>query len=151
MKQNPCFTSPPQVHRPCRQVFFWIPRTCVLQSHQTRRVFVCLGRNGSDGQACHVPGASWPSKSYQRLTKGPPLPPFRHQVRAKPLVFQCLLCLGYQNMVFRNGRRLWALHCCGQAIFENPGASNHHSGRSTAVVKPYSKPETLSHQITSFC
>ena len=41
-----------------------------LLGHQKRRVFVCLGRNGSDGQACHVPGASWPSKSYQRLTKG---------------------------------------------------------------------------------
>ena len=42
---------------------------------------------------------------------------------------------------------LWALHCCGQAIFETPGASNHHSGRSTAVVKQYSKP--LAHQITT--
>ena len=35
---------------------------------------------------------------------------------------------------------LWALHCCGQAIFETPGAANHHSGRSTAVVKPYTRP-----------
>jgi len=41
-----------------------------LLGHQKRRVFVCLGRNGSDGQACHVPGASRPSKSSQRVTKG---------------------------------------------------------------------------------
>ena len=41
-----------------------------LLGPQKRCVFACLGRNGSDGQACHVPGASWPSKSYQRLTKG---------------------------------------------------------------------------------
>ena len=44
---------------------------------------------------------------------------------------------------------LWVLHCCGQAIFETPGASNHNSGCSTAVVKPYSRP--MAHQITSFC
>ena len=58
-----------------------------LLGHQKRSVFVCLGRNGSDGQACHVPGASWPSKSYQRLTKG-------------MRVLQCLGSWAIKNIVF---------------------------------------------------
>ena len=41
-----------------------------LLGAQTRCVFLCLAPDGSDGQACHVPGASWPSKSHQ---KGSPL------------------------------------------------------------------------------
>ena len=39
---------------------------------QKRRVFSCLGRDGSDGQACHVPGPPWPSKSAQKAPKGRP-------------------------------------------------------------------------------
>jgi hypothetical protein len=39
---------------------------------QKRRVFSCLGRDGSDGQACHVPGPPWPSKSAQNCHKGRP-------------------------------------------------------------------------------
>ena len=77
----------------------------------------------------------------------PPVPQTGHLSSAKPSLFQCLLRLGQQIVVFRSGRRLWALHCCCQAILETPGASNHHSGRSNAVVKPYSKP--LAHQITT--
>ena len=42
------------------------------QRHQKRRVFSCLGRDGSDGQACHVPGASGASKSAQKAPKGRP-------------------------------------------------------------------------------
>ena len=37
---------------------------------QKRRVFSILGRYGSDGQSCHVPGPSWPSKSSQKYPKG---------------------------------------------------------------------------------
>ena len=41
-----------------------------LLGHEKRHVFVCLGHDGSDGQASHVPGASRPSKSLQSVTRG---------------------------------------------------------------------------------
>ena len=31
LEPNRCFTSPPEVRRPRRQLFFWISRACVLQ------------------------------------------------------------------------------------------------------------------------
>ena len=64
-------------------VFSQVPRECAAPAaefhtvfrpldHQKRRVFSCLGRDGSDGQACHVPGASWSSKAFQKGTEGLP-------------------------------------------------------------------------------
>ncbi len=56
-----------------------------------RRVFSSLGRYGSDGQSCHVPGASWPSKSSQKCPKGFPFAvPFGVLVRRSR--FLCFLC-----------------------------------------------------------
>ena len=75
LETNRCFTWFPEVAPPPPPTFLLAPQNMCfavfeLLGYQKRRVFVCLGRNGSDGQACHVPGASSPSKSYQRLTKG---------------------------------------------------------------------------------
>ena len=61
-----------------------------LLGHQKRRVFLCLGRNGSDGQACHVfnprtprpcrrPGILYPSRTC---------------------VLQCLSSWAIKNVVF---------------------------------------------------
>ena len=51
-----------------------LQKTCFtvfrLQGLQERHVFLCLGHDGSDEQACHVPGASRLSKSSQSVTKG---------------------------------------------------------------------------------
>ena len=75
LETNRCFTSPPEVAPPPPPTFLLAPQNMCfavfeLLGYQKRYVFVCLVRDGSDEQACHVPGASWPSKSYQRLTKG---------------------------------------------------------------------------------
>ena len=175
MEPNRCFTSPPEVHRPCRQVFFWIPRTCVLQCLGSwaiknvvfsyvwgvmapmGKLVTCLGRLGRQNR---IKGSR-----RVRLCR-------RSGIRSVPNLWFSSVCYAWANktwcfaMVDGSGRStavvkpysrtlahqittLGAPLLCGQAIFETPGASNHHSGRSTAVVKPYSRP--MAHQITSFC
>jgi hypothetical protein len=48
-------------------------KTLILQCLHTWAIKnVCFGRDGSDGQACHVPGAPWPSKSSQKDPNGLP-------------------------------------------------------------------------------
>ena len=42
---------------------------------------------------------------------------------AKPSLFHCLKCMGQQNYLFRNARRLVVLICWNLVIFEAPGAS----------------------------
>ena len=81
--RNRCFPSTPEMRRPRRRIPFW--------GHQKRRVFLCLGCDGSDGQACHVPGGSWPSKSSQKCPTGLPFAvPFGVLVRRSR--FLCFLC-----------------------------------------------------------
>ena len=71
-------------------------RTRVLQvfkplARQKRCVFSSLGRYGSKGQSCHVPGASWPAKSSQKCPTGLPFAvPFGVLVRRSR--FLCFLC-----------------------------------------------------------
>ena len=59
--------------------------------HQKRCFFLSLGRDGSKGQSCHVPGASWPSKSSHKGSKRLPFAvPFGVLVRRSR--FLCFLC-----------------------------------------------------------
>ena len=56
-----------------------------------RRVFSSLGRYGSEDQSCHVPGASWPSKSSQKCPTDLAFAvPFGVLVRRSR--FLCFLC-----------------------------------------------------------
>ena len=81
--------------RPRRRIPCWgLQNTCFtvfkLLGHQKRRVFPCLGRDGSDGQACHVPGASWPSKSSHHGPKGFPFDViFSHLFDQKTISWAC--------------------------------------------------------------
>ena len=88
---NRCFPSPPQVLAPRRRVPIWTSQnTCfsvfTALGLEKRSVLLCLGRSGSKGQSCHVPGASWPSKSPQ--------------IASKVLVLLYLLAWWFEGRVF---------------------------------------------------
>ena len=94
---NRCFPYPPQGARPLLPISSLGPsKAYVLQclmpwACEKRSVLLCLGRYGSKGQSCHVPGASWPSKSPQKAPKGLPFAvPFGVLLRRSR--FLCFLC-----------------------------------------------------------
>ena len=93
---NRCFLWAPEMPRPRRRVPIWTSQnTCfsvfTALGLEKRSVLLCLGRSGSKGQSCHVPGASWPAKSPQKTPKVLPFAvPFGVLVRRS--CFLCFLC-----------------------------------------------------------
>ena len=133
-KQNRSFTEPPQSAPPPPPTSILDPsRTFLLivfklLGPQTRRVFPCLGPDGSDGQACHVPGASWPSKSYQSVSRvrfwahSSIVDPFPGNLKSS--IFKRLLWLGQQNLTQLTGRRLGMPNCSKPKHIRCSGTSN---------------------------
>ena len=119
------------MRRPRRQLFFWIPRTCVLQCLGSwaiknvvfsyvwgvmapmGKLVTCLGRLGRQNRI----------KGSRRVR-----PCRRSGIRSVPNLWFSSVCYAWAN-------KTWCF------------AMVDGSGRSTAVVKPYSRP--LAHQITT--
>ena len=112
------------MHRPCRQLFFWIPRTCVLQCLGSwaienvvfsyvwgvmapmGKLVTCLGRLGRQNRI----------KGSRRVR-----PCRRSGIRSVPNLWFSSVCYAWAN-------KTWCF------------AMVDGSGRSTAVVKPYTRP-----------
>ena len=103
-----------------------LQKTCFsvfkLQGPQERCVFICLGRDASDEQACQVPGASRPSKSLQSVTRGSLVrsqPMENHAFGAKSLFY-----LTPERPVLAADRASWTprtyvLQCSGSWAIKN--------------------------------
>ena len=159
------------MRRPCRQLFFWTPRTCVLQCLVSwaiknvvfsyvwgvmapmGKLVTCLGRLGRQNRIkgsrrvrpCRRSGIrsvpnlwfssvcyAWANKTWCfAMVDGSGRSTAVVKPHSRPLAHQIttlgapLLWSSHIRDPWRIKSPLWALHCCGQAIFETHGASNH--------------------------